>query len=168
MATLAFWFLFLAGVAAFSVQVATRIQLIAAAPNTFSVDQLPFRIKRFFLDVVLQRQTIRERPVTGFMHALVFWGFVAFGGYTTVEFMSGLGIVDLTQTLWFYGYRLALTPFAVAVFVGIVYLLIRRAFVRPIALGDHVSIESIVIALFIVTLMTTFLLTFRLEQGTLT
>jgi len=56
----------------------------------------------------------------------------------------------------------------VAVFVGIVYLLIRRAFVRPIALGDHVSIESIVIALFIVTLMTTFLLTFRLEQGTLT
>jgi len=102
------------------------------------------------------------------MHALVFWGFVAFGGYTTVEFMSGLGIVDLTQTLWFYGYRLALTPFAVAVFVGIVYLLIRRAFVRPIALGDHVSIESIVIALLIVTLMTTFLLTFRLEQGTLT
>jgi Fe-S oxidoreductase len=166
--TLAFWLLFLTFVGAFAAQVATRVQLIAAAPNTFSVDDLPFRLKRFLLDVVLQRRTIRERPITGFMHALVFWGFVAFGGYTTVEFMSGLGIVDLTRTPWFYGYRVALTPFAAAVLVGIVYLLIRRAFVRPIALGGHVSIESIVIALFIVTLMTTFFLTFRLEDGTLT
>jgi Fe-S oxidoreductase len=166
MATLAFWFLFLAGVAAFSMQVATRVQLIAAAPNTFSVDNLPLRLHRFLVDVVLQRRTIRERPVTGFMHALVFWGFVAFGGYTTVEFLRGLGMLDLTQTTWFYGYRVALTPFAVAVLVGIVYLLVRRACVRPIALGDHVSIESIVIGLFIVTLMTTFLLAFRLEEAT--
>src|SRR5262249_20169990 len=52
------------------------------------------------------------------------------------------------------------------VLVGIVYLLIRRAFVRPIALGDHVSAESIVIALFIITLMATFLATFRLDEGT--
>ena len=168
MATLAFWLLFLLFVGAFAAQVVTRVRLIAAAPNTFSVDHFPFRVKRFLLDVVLQRGTIRERPVTGLMHALVFWGFVAFGGYTTAEFMSGLGIVDLTRTDWFHGYRVALTPLAVAVLVGIVYLLIRRAFVRPIALGDHVSIESIVIALFIVTLMATFLLTFRLEEGTLT
>jgi Fe-S oxidoreductase len=168
MTTLAFWLLFLVFVGAFALQVATRVRLIAAAPNTFSVDHFPFRIKRFLLDVVLQRRTIRERPVTGLMHALVFWGFVAFGGYTSIEFMSGLAIVDLTRTPWFYGYRVALTPFAAAVLVGIVYLLIRRTFVRPIALGDHVSIESIVIALFIVTLMTTFLLTFRLEEGTLT
>jgi Fe-S oxidoreductase len=162
--TLAFWLLFLTFVGAFAAQVAKRVQLIAAAPNTFSVDNLPFRINRFLVDVVLQRRTIRERPVTGLMHAFVFWGFVAFGGYTAIEFMLGLGIVDLTQTLWFHGYRMALTPFAVAVLVGIVYLLIRRAFVRPIALGDHLSVESIVIALFITTLMVTFLLTFRLEE----
>src|SRR5712691_12886987 len=168
MQTLAFWLLFLGFAGAFAAQVAKRVQLIAAAPNTFSVDNLPFRINRFLVDVVLQRRTIRERPVTGLMHALVFWGFVAFGGYTSVEFMNGLGIVDLTRMPWFYGYRVALAPFAAAVLVGIVYLLIRRAFVRPIALGDHVSIESIVIALFIATLMTTFFLTFRLEDGTLT
>src|SRR5262249_45464421 len=47
------------------------------------------------------------------------------------------------------------------------YLLVRRAFVRPVALGTHVSIESIVIALFIATLMITYLLTFRLGEGTL-
>ena len=36
--------------------------------------------------------------MAGIAHALVFWGFVAFGGYTTVEFLRGLGIVDLTHT----------------------------------------------------------------------
>ena len=36
---------------------------------------------------------------------------------------------------------------------------------RPVALGTHVSIESIVIALFIATLMITFLLTFRLDEA---
>jgi len=164
--TLAFWLLFLTFVGAFAAQVARRVQLIAAAPNTFSLDNLPFRLTRFLTDVVFQVRTIRERPIAGLMHAFVFWGFVAFAGYTIVEFLYGLGIVDLTRARWFEVYRLALTPFAVAVLVGIVYLLIRRAFVRPVALGTHVSIESIVIALFIATLMVTFLLTFRLEDGT--
>jgi Fe-S oxidoreductase len=165
MQTLAFWILFLAGVGAFAVQVATRVRLIAAGPNTFSTDNLPFRINRFLVDVVLQARTIRERPAAGLMHALVFWGFVVFAGFTSVEFLDGLGLVDLTHASWFRAYRLALVPFASAVLLGIVYLLIRRAFVRPIALGTTVSIESIVIALFIATLMITFLLTFRLEEG---
>src|SRR5262245_21531641 len=153
MSTAVFWLLFLAFVAAFLAEVANRVQLIAAAPNNFSFDDLPFRIQRSVRDVLLQVRTIRERPLTGLMHAFVFWGFVAFGGYTTVEFLHGLGIVDLTRTGWFYAYRMALTPFAIAVLVGIIYLLIRRAFFRPVGLGDHVSIESIVIALFIATLM---------------
>jgi hypothetical protein len=41
-----------------------------------------------------------------------------------------------------------------------------RSFV-PVGLGTHVSVESIVIALFIATLMITFLLTFRLPEETL-
>ncbi|HEY2149261.1 MAG TPA: heterodisulfide reductase-related iron-sulfur binding cluster [Vicinamibacterales bacterium] len=166
MQIVAFWALFLAGVGAFAAQVARRVQLIAAAPNTFSSADLAFRTRRFLFDVVFQRQTIRERPLTGLMHAFVFWGFVAFGGYTLTEFLSGLGIVDLTHARWFYLYRVALIPLASAVLVGIVYLLIRRAFVRPVALGAKVSIESIVIALFIATLMVTFLLAFRLDEST--
>lgn len=166
MSTLVFWILFLTFTGAFAAQVARRVQLIAAAPNTFSIQNVPFRATRFLTDVLLQVRTIRERPAAGLMHAFVFWGFVAFAGYTTVEFLNGLGIVDLTHTPWFEGYRLLLTPFATAVLVGILYLLIRRAFVRPIALGTHVSVESIVIALFIATLMVTFLLTFRLVEGT--
>jgi len=167
MAVVAFWLLFVAFVGAFAGQVARRVQLIAIAPNTFSFDNLGFRVNRFLVDVVFQARTIRERPIAGIAHAFVFWGFVAFGGYTLTEFLRGLGIVDLTHTTWFTAYRVALTPFAVAVLGGILFLLIRRAFVRPVGLGTKVSIESIVIALFIATLMVTYLLTFRMEEGTM-
>ncbi len=165
MQTLAFWILLLLFLGAFAAQVARRVLLIASAPNTFSLDHLGVRTGRFVVDVLLQWRTIKERPLTGLMHAFVFWGFVAFGGYTLTEFLYGLGIVDLTHAAWFHAYRLALTPFAAAVLVGILYLLIRRAFVRPVALGPKVSVESIVIGLFIATLMITFLLTFRLAEG---
>src|SRR4051812_31639632 len=164
MQTLTFWIVFLAGVGAFAAQVALRLRLIAAAPEPFAVDDLGFRVRRFLVDVVLQRRTIRERPVAGTAHALVFWGFVAFGGDTTIEFLQGLGIANLTDTGWFHAYRLALAPFAAAVIAGILYLLVRRAIVRPPGLGDHVSVESVVIALFIATLMITFLLGFQLDE----
>ena len=166
MGTVVLWLLVLAFAGAFAAQVATRVRLIAAAPNNFSLDNLPFRVRRFVVDVLLQRQTIKERPVAGAAHAFVFWGFVAFGLYTTVEFLYGLGIVDLTKTRWFELYRLALAPFATAVLVGILYLLFRRAFLRPIGLGAKVSVESIVIALFIATLMVTYVLAFTLPEET--
>jgi Fe-S oxidoreductase len=165
MSVLLLWLLVLGSVAAFVAQLATRIRLIAAAPNTFSTDQPAFRIGRWLTDVAGQRRTIVERPLAGIAHAFVFWGFVAFAGYTTIEFLAGLGIVDLTHAALFDAYRMVLTPFAVAVLCGIVYLLIRRAFVRPVALGAHVSAESIAIGLFIATLMITFLLTWRLEEA---
>src|SRR5258706_12778922 len=149
MQTLAFWILLLAFWGAFAAQVAPRVRLIAGAANTFSTYQLGFRLRRFLIDVVCQYQTIRERPVPGLAHALVFWGFVAFGGYTSVEFLYGLGIADLTGTRWFFAYRIVLVPFATAVLGGILFLLVRRAIVRPSALGTKVSLESIVIAFFI-------------------
>jgi Fe-S oxidoreductase len=164
MATLVLWLLVVVFMGVFVAQVAARIRLIADAPNTFSVDHLGFRLRRFLFDVVLQRQTIAERPVTGLAHAFVFWGFIAFAGYTGSEFLAGLGIIDVTDMGWVYAYRRALTVFAIAVLVGIGYLLIRRSVMRPVALGETVSIESIVIGCFIATLMITFLLTYRLPE----
>jgi Fe-S oxidoreductase len=159
--------LVLAFLGAFAAQVATRVRLILAAPNTFSLDHPARRVRHFVVDVILQRRTIRERPAAGLAHAVVFWGFVAFGGYTVAEFLHGLGIADVTDTGWFHAYRVALTPFAVAVLAGILFLLIRRAFVRPVGLGATVSVESIVIGLFIATLMITFLLGWRLDEASL-
>ena len=167
MGTLLLWLLVLGFVGACAFQVATRVRLIAGAPSTFSTDDVPARVWRFVTDVVLQRRTIKDRPIAGLAHALVFWGFVAFGGYTAIEFLDGLGIVNLTDTAAFGVYRVVLTPFAVAVLGGIVLLLVRRGIVRPATLGTHVSIESIVIGLFITTLMVTFLLTWRLDAASL-
>jgi len=167
MSTVMLWVLVVAFIGAFAVQVSTRVRLIASASNTFNVEHPGYRIGRFLVDVIGQRKTISERPIAGVAHALVFWGFIAFAGYTSVEFLAGLGIVDLTHTRGFEVYRAILTPFAAAVLAGIVYLLIRRAFVRPVGLGTHVSAESIVIGLFIATLMVTFLLTWRLDETSL-
>ena len=161
------WILVLMFFGAFVSQVAERVLIIASAPNTFSLDHPGLRATRFLVDVVFQRKTILERPAAGLAHAFVFWGFVAFGGYTAGEFLRGLGIVDVTGTPLFYWYRVGLTPFALAVLGGIIYLLVRRAVVRPVGLGDHVSFESILIACFIATLMVTFLLGWRLDEDSL-
>jgi len=99
MSTLLLWLLVLVFVGAFAAQVATRVRLIAAAPNTFSLDHPGFRVQRFLVDVIGQRRTIAERPAAGLAHAFVFWGFVAFADYTTVEFLNGLGIVDFTRDI---------------------------------------------------------------------
>jgi Fe-S oxidoreductase len=167
LASIVFWLLFVIFIGAFAAQVARRVRLILTAPNTFNVDRTGVRAVRWLGDVLLQRKTILERPIPGIAHALVFWGFIAFAGYTTVEFLKGLGIVDLTATSWFYRYRMALVPFAAAVLAGILVLLVRRAFLRPVALGPHVSAESIIIGLFIAALMITYLLTFRLDETTM-
>ncbi len=167
MQSLILWLLVVVFLGAFVAQVASRIRLIATAPGTFTFDRPAVRIRRFVLDVLCQRRTIAERPVAGLAHALVFWGFVAFAGYTVSEFARGLGLADWTATPWFEAYRAALVPFAVAVLAGIVYLGVRRAVFRPVALGTTVSMESIVIAAFIAALMITFLLTFPLDGASL-
>ena len=163
--TLAFWVVVLASVGLFSAQMSTRLRLVQRAPGSFSVDQLPRRIDRFLRDVVFQGRVIARKPWVGFAHLFVFWGFVAFGGYTLVETLYGLGLVDLTRTLPFRIYTYLLVPFAVAGLVGIVFLLIRRGIVRPRALGTSVSRESILIGVFIAVLMVTFLNDLVLEGG---
>ena len=164
--TLAFWVVVLASGGLFAAQMTTRWRLLQAAPGSFSIDELPQRLQRFVVDIVFQGKVIARKPWVGIAHLGVFWGFVAFGGYTLVETLHGLGIVDLTGTTAFHVYMWMLVPFCLAVLGGIVFLAIRRGLVRPRALGPSVSMESILIAGFIATLMVTFLLDlFVLEGG---
>jgi hypothetical protein len=150
----------------FAAQMAARVRLIEAAPDGFSFDHPGARFDRFVTDVIFQARTIRGRPVAGVAHLLVFWGFCAFGGYTALEGLRGIGLVDLTHTAPARIYAWALVPFAVTVILGMTYLLIRRTFIRPPGLGKTLSKESVLIAFFIIGLMVTFLLTFGLEGGT--
>jgi Fe-S oxidoreductase len=163
--TLAFWVVVLGSVGLFSAQMSTRWRLLQAAPGAFSFDDLPRRVERFVVEVVFQGKVIARKPWVGVAHLFVFWGFVAFGGYTLVETLHGLGIVDLTRTIGFRIYTWLLVPFCLAVLAGIVFLLIRRGLLRPRVLGTEVSKESILIGCFIATLMITFLLDLVLEGG---
>lgn len=162
----AFRLLFILSVGIFLAQILTRLRLILRASNNFSLDEPGARIARFVSQVILQSKVIAGRPIAGVAHAFVFWGFVMFGGLTTAQFLRGLGIVDVTEQSWFFRYSLAVVPFALAVLAGILYLLVRRVVFRPPGLGTHVSGESVLIGLFIATLMVTFLLEFRLAPGT--
>ena len=142
-----------------------RWRLLRAAPGAFSLDGMPRRVERFVVDVVFQGKVIARKPWVGIAHLFVFWGFVAFGGYTLVETLHGLGVVDLTGTVGFRVYMWLLVPFCAAVLGGIVLLAIRRGLVRPRALGTTVSKESILIAGFIAVLMVTFLLDVFVRPG---
>lgn len=165
--TWSFRILVLAFAAAFAAQIATRARLFLRARNNIRVPEgeTGQRLLRFVTEVVFQSRTIAERPLVGLAHLAVFWGFVAFSGYTAVEFAHGLGLADLTGAAWFGVYAWLLVPFAVAVIVGISGLLVRRAFVRPAALGAGVSWESVLIGGFILALMVTFLLGLGLQDG---
>jgi Fe-S oxidoreductase len=156
-----FRLLVLAFLALFGVQVAKRLRLVAAAKGTLDISGVGGRAARFLKEVVFQSKVIAEKPAVGLAHALVFWGFVAFAGYTGVQFARGLGLVDLTTTHAFHLYALAVVPFALCVLAGIVFLLVRRVVLQPEALGP-LSYESVLIGTFIATLMVTFLLDFRL------
>jgi len=152
-----FRLLVVAAAALFVRQMLARYRLVARAPGGFDTSDLGTRAATFLSEIVFQSRTIRARPVVGLAHLFVFWGFCAFAGYTTVEALRGLGVVDLTGTAAFHAYKLALVPFSVAALIGIVLLAIRRGILRPRALGAHVSKESILISAFIAILMITFL-----------
>jgi Fe-S oxidoreductase len=160
-----FRLLVVAAIALFARQMLTRHRLMARAPGGFDTSDLGARIRTFVSEVVFQSRTIRLRPIAGLAHLGVFWGFCAFAGYTTVEGLRGLGIVDLTGTAAFHVYRLALVPFSVAALAGIVLLAIRRGILRPPGLGATVSKESLLIAAFIAILMITFLVDTALVAG---
>lgn len=160
-----FRILVLAGAAAFAAQVGTRARLFLRAPDNIRVGdgETGARLLRLVTEVLFQSRTIAGRPLVGVAHLGVYWGFLAFALYTSVEFARGLGLVDLTGAPWFHVYSWVLVPFALAVIVGMAGLVIRRAVVRPAALGETISWESLLIGGFIITLMVTFLLGFQLD-----
>lgn len=131
----------------------------------FTLQPIGKRIWDFVWEVLLQAKVIRERPLPGFAHAFVFWGFCAFALVTINHFATGLGFPFLAGESWFGGFYFWLAAaFAITVAVSIVGLAIRRFVVRPRWLGAKVSYESGIIALLIFTLMITYLATFWIRE----
>jgi Fe-S oxidoreductase len=118
------------------------------------------RVWDFVWEVMLQAKVIRERPLAGMAHALVFWAFCAFALVTLNHCATafGLGFLDPAGGVGrVYFYFAAV--FALACAVGIAGLFVRRFLVRPKWLGE-ISWESGWIAFLIFALMTTYLAAF--------
>ncbi len=110
-------------------------------------------LRRFVWEVLLQGKVVRERPLPGLAHALVFWGFCAFAVETLDHVAAAVGVEVLAPDSL---YHLVATAFAIAVAISITGLAIRRFLVRPVWLGA-VSPESGLIAFLIFLLMVTYL-----------
>jgi Fe-S oxidoreductase len=132
----------------------------------FRLSHVGKRLWDFFWEVLCQAKVIRERPIPGLAHALVFWTFCAFALVTLNHCAVGLGIGFLSPrgTFGQVYYDLA-ALFAVACAVSILYLFVRRFLFRPIWLGPELSWESGLIALLIFLLMATFLASFFVSSG---
>jgi Fe-S oxidoreductase len=114
----------------------------------------------FFWEVMCQAKVIRQRPLPGLAHALVFWAFCAFALVTLNHCATAFGLGFLNPASGVgrsYFYCAAL--FAIACAAGILGLFIRRFFVRPKWFGE-LSWESGFIALLIFALMATYLAAF--------
>jgi Fe-S oxidoreductase len=118
------------------------------------------RVRDFVWQVLLQAKVIRERPLAGIAHALVFWAFCAFALVTLNHCASvfGLEFLDPAARAGRVFFDFA-ALFAVACAMGILGLFVRRFVVQPRWLGE-VSWESGLIALLIFVLMITYLAAF--------
>jgi len=142
----------------FYLPVHQRINIIKSARGGLEAGELGRRVARWIKEVIFQSKVISQRPFAGLMHALVFWGFMAFVLATLDHFCRGFGFPLLGNGAFFHAFSRVVSAFAVLVIVGITALFIRRAIFRPKSLGDHLSIGSILVAIFIESLMITYLL----------
>jgi Fe-S oxidoreductase len=126
------------------------------------------RVWDFVWEVLLQAKVIRERPLAGLAHALVFWAFCAFALVTLnhCAVIFGLGFLNPAGRVGRLYFDFA-AIFAVGCAVGILGLFVRRFLVRPKWLGE-LSWGSGLVALLIFALMATYLAAFfaRGQSGT--
>ncbi len=134
-----------------------RLRLVTRGKGALKSRPLGPRILRWIPEVLFQSKIIRERPFAGLMHALVFWGFIAFGLETLDHFFHGYGGTLLGHGRFHEVFSWIVSLFAILVLIGILSLAIRRFIFRPAALG-HFSATSLIVGLFISVLMITYLL----------
>jgi hypothetical protein len=124
----------------------------------FSLRPVGARVWKFFWEVLCQAKVIKQRPLPGLAHAVVFWGFLAFALVTLNHVAVGFGIGFLQYAGGFGTFYVVFAAvWALLVAVSIAGLFVRRFLVRPKWLGAEVSVESGVIAGLIFLLMATYL-----------
>src|SRR5580704_14886459 len=94
--------LMVASLAGFWIRFRRVVRIIAAAkPDPgFQLKDIPRRAGQFISEVLLQSKVIKERPLPGIAHALVFWGFCAFALISINHFAEGFGFTLIVEDSW--------------------------------------------------------------------
>ena len=106
------------------------------------------------IEVVFQTKVLANRPVAGFFHMLVFYGFLAFGAKSATHFLNGL--LGLQHPIPLPYLDEALVVFSGLVLLSCVFLAIRRYTVMRHQLTH--MLESGIVLMLISGLMITYLL----------
>lgn len=132
--------------------------ILAGRADRVRTDRLGERLLRVVKEVLFQSKVIGGRPVIGFLHAIVFVGFLCFGLETIDHFLEPFGVPFLA-TLLRQGlpvFKTGLAIVAVLVSIAIVGLAFRRFVLVEIS-PDPKSYSSGVVAFMILLLMLTYL-----------
>jgi len=150
--------LIISAISSFTFELFKRYKIIMKGTGSFSFDQIHIRLKRVLLEFVLQKKDLSQRFWPGLMHALVFWGFMFFGIITIDHFLTGFNIHFFNHGTKHLYAKIIGIPWAIFVIIGILSLSYRRFISRPKYLGDKVSYTSGIVAIFITTLMITYII----------
>jgi len=106
----------------------------------------------------LQIPVFSNRPVTGFFHAVIFWGFLVFLGVTLNHVAEGLfnGLNLFGQGMIYSVLLFAANIFAGLIILAVFYFFLRR-YVFRISSLDRPSYQSLTVLSFIFTLMVSFI-----------
>ena len=135
-----------------------KYRLISQGRKVDRFDRPLRRLATMAYRVLLQIPVFSQRPVTGFFHAVIFWGFLVFMGVTLNHvaegFVSGL-------SLFGHGALYSLLLFAANLFAGLIilavlYFFTRRYIFRAKSL-DRPSWQSLTVLSFILALMVSFI-----------
>jgi Fe-S oxidoreductase len=135
-----------------------KYRLITSGRPAPRLDRPASRLGRMLYRVLLQIPVLAQRPVTGFFHALIFWGFLVFLGVTLNHVAEGF---RAGFSLFGHGalYSLLLAAanlFAGLIIVAVLYFFARRYIVRAKSL-DRPSWQSLTVLCFIFVLMVSFI-----------
>jgi Fe-S oxidoreductase len=141
----------------FIYEISRRMKIVSEAEPDSEHESFGLRASRFFFEVLLQTKVIKDRPIFGLMHALVFWGFIAYVLVTLNHFLKPFSL-DFIHGAVGEGYQWFVRGFSVLVLIGILSLAIRRYFFTPSYFEKgKLSTTSAFVASLISILMITYL-----------
>lgn len=136
---------------------AYKFQLISYGQNVNRFDNPGTRIRTMLKRVLLQQCAYGRRPVPGFFHSMIFWGFLVFVLVTINHVLEGFfnhfslfGHGPIYQAVIFLA-----NFFAFMILIAVIFFAVRRYVFRPSTL-EIPSFESLIILSFITILMISF------------